>query len=180
MKTKIVLLTALFSISLLPGYSQLNSEKRKKFRAERKLETEEKVKQLIDSRNFVFEGKTALPSGGAAIDLTTNLNFVKFSPEKITSYMPFYGEAYSIDYGGDAGYNFEAKPETFTTEKLKGDKGYRVMVKVPIPKDKAEMSLKVGTDGSASLTITCYQRKSMSYWGSIKEPEKPKEEKSKS
>jgi hypothetical protein len=180
MKTKILFLAAIFILSLTPGYSQLNNEKRKKFRAERKLKMEEKVKHLMNSRNFVFEAKTALPTGGAAIDLTTNSNSVKFSPEKISSYMPFYGEAYSIDYGGDSGYKFEAKPETFTTEKLKGDKGYRVIVKVPIPKDKVEMNLNVGIDGSATLTITSYQRKSISYFGSIKEPEKSKEDKSKS
>jgi hypothetical protein len=177
MKTKILLLTALFSLSLLPGYSQLNNEKRKKFRAERKLKMEAKVKQLMDSRNFVFEGKTALPTGGAAIDLTTNTNSVKFSPEKITSYMPFYGEAYSIDYGGDAGYKFEAKPETFTTEKLKGDKGYRVLVKVPISRDKVEMNLNVGNDGSATLVINSYQRKSISYIGKIHEPEQKEDSK---
>lgn len=175
MKTKILLLTTLFSLSLLPGYSQLNNEKRKKFRAERKLKMEAKVKQLMDSRNFVFEGKTALPMGGAAIDLTTNTNSVKFSPEKITSYMPFYGEAYSIDYGGDAGYKFEAKPETFTTERLKGDKGYRVHVRVPIPRDKVEMNLNVGNDGSATLVINSYQRKSISYIGKIHEPEQKEE-----
>ncbi len=180
MKTKILLLAAFFVLSLTPGYSQLNNEKRKKFRTERKLEMEEKVNLLINSRNFVFEGKRAFPTGGAAIDLATNFNFVKFSPEKISSYMPFFGEAYSIDYGGDSGYKFEAEPETFNIEKLKGDKGYRVTVKVPTPKDKVEMNLNVGNDGSATLTITSYQRKPISYFGSIKEPEKSKEDESKS
>lgn len=180
MKTKILLMAALFLISVLPGYSQLNNEKRKKFRTDRKLKMQQQVNHLMNSRNFVFEGKTAFPTGGAAIDLTTNLNSVKFTPEKITSHMPFYGEAYNIDYGGDAGFKFEAKPETFKIDKLKGDKGYRVVVKVPVPRDKVEMNLNVGNDGSATLTIISYQRKTISYFGRVKEPENSKEDPSKS
>jgi hypothetical protein len=172
MKTKVFLLLATFLISLIPGYAQLGNQKRKKFREEKKLRTEEKIDQLVNSKNFVFTAKTALPSGGPSIDLTTNFNSVKFSPEKITSAMPFFGQAYSIDYGGDAGYKFEAKPEVFDVKKLKKNKGYEIVVKVPVSKDKIDMRLNVGSDGSSTLTILSFQRKSISYIGRIQEPDK--------
>jgi len=175
MKTKILLLVTVLILGLSPGYSQLNNQKRKEFRTQRKLKLEAKIDQLVNSKNFVFEGKTALPSGGAAIDLTTNYNSVKFTSEKITSYMPFFGEAYSVEYGGDSGFKFEAKPEVFDIKKLKKGKGYAVDVKVTLPRENIELQLNIGSQGMATMTILSYNRKPISYFGSIREPDKTKE-----
>lgn len=174
MKTKILLLLAFFILSLTPGHSQLNKEKRKKFRQERKIEIQKQVDHMMATKNFVFVARTAFPSGGSAVDLTTNSNSIKFNPDKIYCYMPFFGEAYNVDYRGDPGFKFDTKPESFEIRKLKKDKGFDVEAAVALPRDHIKLSLQVSPEGSSTLSILSDQRKSISYFGYITEPDQIK------
>ena len=116
----------------------------------------------------------ACPTGYRSVDLTTNSNYVKFSPDHIESYMPFFGKAYSgIGYSGDQGLKFEGKPGIFTISK--GKKNYLVEAEVKGPNDLYRLSLSVYYDGSASLSITSNNRGFISYSGDISAQEKAKE-----
>ena len=170
MKTKIIIVLAFFLINLSEGYSQLNNKQKKLFRAERKLEIQNKVQKLIESKEFEFVPKTAFPMGGPSIDLTTHNSYIRFSQDLIESYMPFFGRAYSVDYStGGGGLKFEGKPEIYTARRLENNKGYDVSAKVTLPRDSYNINMKVGKDGTSNLTITSNQRSSISYLGKIKE-----------
>jgi len=173
MKTKIFIVLALFLITLSEGYSQLNNKKRKLFRSERKLEIQNEVEQLVNSKEFEFVPNRAFPMSGSSIDLTTHNSFIRFSQDFIESHMPFFGRAYSVDYpGGGDGLKFEGKPEIYTVKKISENKGYDVRAKVRLPRDSYDLNLKIGKDGTSNLTITSQQRSSISYLGKIKELEK--------
>jgi hypothetical protein len=166
MKTKLSLLIVVIFLTMNSGFSQ--EKTKKELKEERKLEKQKQTEAMINAKEFVFVARTA--------NLTTNPNFVKFQPEMIESEMPFFGRSYgAIGYGGDTGLKFKGKPEEFTIVKEK--KNYQVDAVVNGTTDKYRLSLSVGFEGSASLSITSNNRSTISYQGEISAPEKPEEKK---
>lgn len=152
------------------GYAKVQDKDRKAVRAEKRVEIQQQVENLIDSKKFVFFGSRALPMWGTSINLTANSNYLKFDPAYIESYMPFFGNAYSVDFNVDPGVKFEGKPEVFEIKKLKKLRGYDIRVKVSVPRDTYDINMQVSLEGTASLTISSYRRSSISYIGSIGVP----------
>jgi len=144
---------------------------RKAQREKIKLELEHQTEILVNSRDFVFTASRAIPQRGGSIDLTTNPNFLKFHPDRIESYMPFFGRAYRADYGGDAGLRFEGKPREFKIVTRKQGKGYEINAAVSGARDYYQLNLLVSPEGNATLTITSNDRSSISYYGEIRKPE---------
>jgi hypothetical protein len=164
MKAKISLLVFLFTLAISNGYAQEKSKKQ--IKEEQKIEKQNQIEAMINAREFVFTGRTALPTGYKSMDLTTTTNYVKFHPDTIDSYMPFYGRAYSgVGYGGDNGLKFEGKPTEYTV--TKGKKRYQIDAVIKGERDTYRISLSVEFEGSASLSITSNNRSPISYTGSI-------------
>jgi len=171
MNSKISTLMVLF---LIIGTTLFAQEKSKKqLRAERAIKKQQQTEAMINAKEFVFIGRTAIPTGFKTMDLTTNTNYVKFHPDSIESYMPFFGKAYgSIGYGGDGGLKFGGTPEDYTV--TKGTKNYQVNASIKGTNDYYKISLSVSFEGSASLSITSNNRSPISYNGEISAPEKKK------
>jgi len=160
---------------LFIGTTLFAQEKSKKqLRAERAIEKQQQTEALINAKEFVFIGRTAIPTGFKTMNLTSNPNYVKFYPDRIESSMPFFGKAYSsIGYGGDGGLKFEGKPEEYTF--TKEAKNYQIKATVKGKNDIFKLSLSVSFEGSSTLTIISNSRSPISYNGEISAPEKPKE-----
>jgi hypothetical protein len=139
---------------------------KKELKEEQSLEKQKQTETLVNSKEFIFVARYALPQGASQVDLTSNPNYVKFQTELIDSYMPYFGKAYSgIGYGGDTGLKFKGKPEKFTVEKKK--KNYQIDTNVKAESDNFRLSLSVTFEGSASLSIISNNRSTISYQGEI-------------
>lgn len=161
----------LFSFILIIIMSSTYSQERTVIKdEEKKSGKRERTEMLLNSKEFTFKARRAIPSRGASIDLTTNPNYVKFQPEFIESYMPFFGRAYSgVGYGKDTGLHFKGQPDVFTVEKKK--RNYHVSVTVKGEVDNFRLYLTVSPGGNASLTISSNNRESISYMGEVTETE---------
>ncbi|MEK7718212.1 MAG: DUF4251 domain-containing protein [Bacteroidota bacterium] len=171
MKLKITQLIVLLLIGLLPAMAQLTD--RKAAKEQKKIEREKEIAALVESKRFEFKASRALPTGFRQMDLTTNPNFIRFSPDSIVSEMPFFGRAYSVPYGGEGGLKFEGKPEVYTIEK--GKKFYSVDAKVKSKGDYFTINLSVSFDGGATMSISSNNRSPISYYGEISAVVKPAE-----
>jgi hypothetical protein len=155
MKTKFLVFLFLISGTIVI-FSQDKSESDKR----------EQTEMLLNSKEFSFKAKRAMPSRGSSIDLTTNPNYVNFKPDLVESYMPFFGRAYSgIGYGNDTGLHFKGQPDVFSVEKKK--KNYQVTVNVKGESDIFRIFLTVSPGGNASMTITSNNREAISYMGEV-------------
>ena len=164
MKTKISLFLVLMSLIMTSAFPQEKSKK--ELKEEQKLEKQKQVETMVNDTVFVFVGKTALPTGMSSVNLSSNPNYMKFQPEMIESEMPFFGKAYSgIGYGGDTGVKFKGKPEEFTV--VKKAKNYQIDAVVKGTADNFRISLSVGFEGSATLSIISNNRSTISYQGEI-------------
>ena len=170
MNIRISVLIILFTIFTISGFAQEKSKKQLK--EDKKLEKQQQLEALLNSKTFVFNANTAIPQGSKPVNLTA-IYYVKFSPDAIESYMPFYGNAYNgAGIGGDTGMKFEGKPEDFTV--AKGKKNYIVNALVAGQNDTYQISLSVGFKGSATLSIGSNNRSNISYNGEITAPKSQK------
>lgn len=162
MQTKLILLLIL-SLATVNGFPQEKSGRVNDIVKEpgKPAQTE----ALISSRQFVFEARTALPAGGSPIDLTTNRNFVKFQPDVIESYMPFFGRAYSGAGYGEQGLHFKGQPEEFIIERNR--KNHLITTVVKDEYDSFRLFLTVSPNGNATLAISSNNRETMRYRGEI-------------
>ena len=141
MNPKISVLMVLLLLIVTTLFAQEKSKKQ--LREERAIEKQRQTEAMINAKEFVFVGRTAIPTGFKTMDLTTNTNYVKFHPDRIESYMPFFGKAYSgIGYGGDNGLKFEGTPKEYTF--VKGKKNYQINASVKGINDIFMLSLSVG------------------------------------
>jgi len=172
MKAKVLIILALSALIITPGFSQ--EKTKKELKKERKIERQKQTEALVNSREFVFSARTAMPQGGRSIDLSSNPGSVKFLPDLIKSDMPYFGSVTGfVSYGGDGGMKFEGIPEGYTVTAEK--KGYQVNAVVKGENDIYRLSLSVSLEGGASLAITSNNRSVITYSGEISAPEKPAE-----
>jgi hypothetical protein len=169
MKTKFnfilgsILTLTFFVFSLTNAIAQEKSKKQLK--EEAKLEKQKQMKLLVDSKEFVFVARTAMPQGGRTVQLTTNYT-LEFHPDVIKCDLPFFGRAYSgVGYGGIGGMQFEGKPLDLKIEKKK--KSYDIAVQVKGDNDSYLLMLSVYFDGTAYLSINSNNRSAISYNGNI-------------
>jgi len=154
------------------GFAQETSKKA--LREQRKTEKQQLIESLINSNDFVFEALQVLPQRGKMIILTGSSYTLKFHNDTIESYLPFFGRAYSVDYGGDGGIKFKGKPDDYKVVTQKAGKGWEINASVKAPKDYYKLYLSVSPDGGATLVIDSNQRSSISYRGDIKKLEEAK------
>jgi len=173
MKTRVLFILALSAFITTAGFSQ--EKTKKELKAEKKIEKQKQVEALVNSKEFLFTARTAMPQGGRSINLTTNPGSVQFHPDMIKSDMPYFGRVTgTAAYGShDGGMKFEGKPEGYTVTAKKN--GYQVNAEVKGENDTYRLSLSVSSEGSSSLSITSNNRSVISYNGEISAPEKPSE-----
>lgn len=159
MKTKKQILMLL--LALLVGLPTLSAQTKK----EKKEQKKEAVKKLIVSENYKIDVRTALPMRGRSIPLTSPYS-LEIRNDSVISYLPYFGRAYSIPYGGGDGLNFRAPLKEYSMEM---DKKGNAVIKFTArnPEDRYEYRAKVYSDGSASIDVNMTNRQSISFQGDL-------------
>jgi len=162
MKKLVLVLSALFIIAGIAFGKETRREKRK---AREKAKMEE-VQQLFDSRNLQFLAQSANPMGGGVIHLTSEYT-LDIKKEEVVSYLPFFGVAYTAEYGGgEGGIKFS---ETARASEWKDTrKGYEIRLEVKAPKDMYNLYLSVSRLGYASLNVNSQNRQPMNFMGIVR------------
>ena len=171
MKYLFVIPILIFSVITINA--QENKSK-KEIKAEKKSQLIEEIKKIAGSKTFVFKANNANPMRGRTVNLTSDYD-VRITQDSIFSYLPFFGVAYSVNYGGtDSPMIFNKPFETCNFETTRN--GYLVKVSVKNESDRLEYSFHISVTGSTSLNVSSLNRQSISYNGNI-EKVKEKEEK---
>ncbi len=170
MKNLLFISILIFSVFTINAQEK---KSKKELKAEKKAEQMEEVKSIVESKTFVFKANSVNPMRGRTIILTSEYD-VKITNDSIFSYLPFFGVAYSVSYGGtDSPMIFNKPFETCDFETTKN--GYLVQVSVKNGNDRLEFSFHISVTGSTSLNVSSLNRQSISYNGNL-EKIKEKEE----
>jgi hypothetical protein len=124
------------------------------------------IKNAVETRQFIFKAETALPLSGGARQLTADYE-LKISRTSVTSYLPYFGRAYSADYNStQGGINFTSTKFNYSTNPGKKG-GWDIDIKPKDVNDTRELSLSISENGYATLQVTSTNRQAISFTGYI-------------
>ena len=124
----------------------------------------ENTAAMIESGNYQFTVRSASPSGGRTIQITS-LYVMKAADGSYEALLPYFGRVYSGGYGQGGSVEFQGEPENLQVER--NDKKLRMEVKFSINTqgEKFDVKLIVGASGSGNLMVSSSRRQTISYNG---------------
>ena len=156
-------------ISLFLGLSGFQPENKKEKKAKQQLE----MAKLIDSGKFRFVARSANSEIGYFNPLTSNYDLV-FDSLQIRAFLPYYGRAYHVPYGGNGGVKFDLHAEKINKEWNDRKKLFHIDTQLADSQDSYTIYLTAGLNGFADLKINFRNRSWISYNGTIEKLESDK------
>ena len=153
-------LIVLFTIALAACSSLTSAEK-----AERDAKTAQAVEKALVKRHYKVEISMMNPRRGRAVNVSPDFS-LEVKGDTLVSYLPYFGRAYSVPYGGGKGLNFTAPISEYNS--AKGRNGATlVKMKAVNEEDVYSFRLEIFTDGSTTIDLTAYEREPISYSGQM-------------
>ena len=148
-------------IVLFFGGQSLYSQSKK----EREEQKAKEIKEMIENGRFTIEVDRALPMGGRTVHLTTPYS-LEMRGDSAISYLPYFGRAYSLPYGGGDGMRFE---ESITDYQSTFDKKGTARIKfvARTKEDTFRFDVQVFSNGSAIISVTPTNRQNITYQGEL-------------
>lgn len=143
------------------GTSKTTQAERDVKRAERAVD----VAAAIASQHFKVSVDHMYPSRG--VPRTLNYEYdLRVSGDTVRSFLPYFGRAYSIPYGGGRALIFTATLTSYKVEREKRDMT-RVSMKITTSEDTYDYDLEVFDNGNTTIDITSTQREPISFNGEM-------------
>lgn len=144
---------------LLAGSLSVSAQDKK----QKKEETQKAIKELVEAQKINIDVDIAYPMRGKSRILTSNYS-VELRNDSVFSYLPYFGVAYNVPYGGGKGLIFNEK---ITDYKLTFDKKgtAKVYFKTRNNEDSYIYNLSIYTSGDADVHVTPNNRQAISYRG---------------
>ncbi len=130
---------------------------------EEKAVKETALRKAVENREFVVDVERMLPMSGRSRALTSSYS-LQIDGDRVKSYLPYVGRAYSVPYGGGDGLNFES---TITDYKSSFDNKGKAVIEfqAKTPEDRYSFRLEIFPNGSASVNVTSVNRQGISFQG---------------
>ena len=124
----------------------------------------EKTTALIESGSYQFAIRSASPSGGKTIQITSYYA-LKANEGNYEAYLPYFGKAYSGGYGNSGGIEFNGEPEDLQISRNEKKNEISVNFTIKAEKDSYTVKLNVGSSGYGTMVISSQKRQTISYSG---------------
>lgn len=173
MKKIIVVMLLLFPMFYNVSGQEKSTVTKKDGKVQRSLEEKiimEKIGKLLTDTAFLFNATDMMVRGGGNVDLNYTCD-VQVKNEIVKSYLPFIGKAYYVSTDTDvknSGFDFTLPLQYYHFNKNKS--GYNAVLKVKNGTDLLNYRFYITKTGCATLTVGSSRRQSISFYGSISEP----------
>ena len=124
----------------------------------------DKMESLVESGNYEYTIRSASPSGGRTIQITSSYS-MKAVDGKYQAYLPYFGRAYSAGYGDNGGIEFNGDPVNLEITMNDRKKTVSVAFTIKSEEDQYKVSLVINASGYGTLFISSEKRQSISYYG---------------
>jgi hypothetical protein len=162
MKTKLIAIISLFAFV---GLCQAQKETRRSKLAR----TESNIQRAVDSGHYTINVDKAFPGNGPLISLTSSYTLC-LSHDTVSSFLPYFGVAYSAPLSGEGGIKFDKKKATVNVN-FKEHKNYTITFKVPTPDDTYDFTLTIWLNGQVDINVNCVNRRPIRFSGAMVVPE---------
>lgn len=124
------------------------------------------IKNMIDSRHFIFVAETVNPVRGRFRNLTSRYD-VTLSSDSLISYLPYFGRAYTAPIDpSQGGIQFTSTDFSYEVTHDKSDK-WDVVIKPKDRQDVQQLNFAIFENGTASLNVTSNSRDPISFNGHL-------------
>lgn len=134
-----LLASLLLSGSMIPITAQNKKEK--------KQQREQAVREAVDAKAYKINVDRVMPMKGGSKHLTSDYS-LEIRNDSVYSYLPYFGVAYNVPYGGGKGLNFSAPLSEYTsTYSKKGNA--KITLKVRNEEDNYLYNITIYPNGTA-------------------------------
>ena len=121
------------------------------------------LREAIENRAFIIEVDRVFPMGGNA-RMLTSIYSLEVRGDSVKSYLPYFGRAYSVPYGGGDGLVFNAVIADYQSKIDKKGK-VEITFKTKSKEDQLTYRITISSSGSSSIQVTSTNRQPISYSG---------------
>jgi len=123
------------------------------------------VEKALASRRYVVDVRMMYPRRGRAVNVSSNYS-LEVKGDTVVSYLPYFGRAYSVPYGGGKALNFSAPISSY--ESARDEKG-RTYVKLVTDneEDVITFQLEIFDNGQATIDVQAREREPITYSGEL-------------
>jgi hypothetical protein len=153
---RILLMFCLLSLTVQAQNSDRQARRQMRF---------ESLCRLVETRHYQFEAQKAISGMFRPIHLTSAPNSIEVTDSLVKVDLPFFGRAYSADYGGEGA--FRVKGVAIDYQMDVDDRKQRVFVsfKVKTDNDLLHIRLEAFDLNSCQVNVTSNNRAFISYQG---------------
>ena len=124
------------------------------------------IKKQIEDRHFTIRVNRMLPMNGRSQELTSPYSLT-IQGDTLISYLPYFGQAYSIPYGGGQGLVFTA-PITVYSENFEMKGTADISIRTRSEDDNYIYSIQIFKNGSTTIHVTPNKRQAISFYRTVK------------
>ena len=156
MKKIFVVLMAVIALAACSTLTQAEKE-------QRKMAQKQAVEKALADRHYTIDVLMMYPQKGPGRQVNGDYS-LEVKGDTLVSYLPYFGRAYQVPYGGGKGLNFSAVMDYYSaTTDAKGKT--IVVIGVTNDEDTYEYTLSIFDNGSTTIDVSAQQREHISYSG---------------
>ncbi len=125
----------------------------------------DRVDNMLARRMYKVDFTRAYPQSAPSFTLNDRY-FISVIDDRVESFLPYFGRAYTVPYGGGEGLRFAA-PITGYTDELKRNGRREIEFTAITDEDHYEFSLTISPMGDTSLTVSAFRKQSISFTGRL-------------
>lgn len=134
-------------------------------RAARQAELARKVISALNERRYKIDVERMYPPRGTSKSVSYSYS-VEVRNDSLISYLPYFGRAYNVPYGGGKGLNFSAPISSYQEiEKRNGQR--HIEIGLSNEEDIFLYTIEVFDNGRSSIEVQSRQRERISYSGNM-------------
>ena len=121
--------------------------------------------KALKARDYKIAVNRMYPMKGSSRSVSYGYS-VEVRNDSLISYLPYFGGAYNVPYGGGKGLNFSERIGSYReSQKNKGER--QIEINVTNEEDTYIYLIKVFSNGNSSIDVTSRQRDHISYSGEL-------------
>lgn len=132
---------------------------------ERRAQVAAQVEQALTERHYTIDIDMMYPLRGRAVNVTSNYS-LEIRNDSLISYLPYFGRAYHLPYGGGKGLNFSAPLQRYEAVRAKKDMT-RILLEAVNDEDYYQYQIEVFDNGNATVYLRSREREAISYSGKM-------------
>ena len=160
MKRVILLILVAISAAILLSGCATSEEK-----AAQMAELSANVTNALNNRDYKIAIDRMYPMRGSSRHVSFGYS-VEVRNDTLISYLPYFGRAYNVPYGGGKGLNFTAPIGSYQ-EFMKGNGQRHIEIGVSNEEDTYFYTIEVFDNGNSTVDVRARQRERISYSGHI-------------